>query len=502
MKTDEYGDNSPEALLKSGADYLADRFFRHLGIGHNPIYMHKKLAFLSYLVNSELHLMAGLKMPTARKSFGFRRLVLVREVMQMTFTPAFSDYMDAVIKEIQFDIPFALSCSLKYYFENNPTITIQMRRPRSTRDAVKMAYSNTGILQRMETLNPRIALSYLRRVNNKVSKHSGSSERRKNQSGAGLICMIESPNGDKAGLVKALALLATVSTGCRTEHIMPILRPLRRCLWLPMRTSYSSRWPYGPCFVDGKFKIPDDIVVGGIGGIGGENKSGGSGDTRDADMEEDAHYLREESDATTRLSSRLAAFTSNTTTTTTTTTTTKILQTQVLLPSSNGKDEKNEQLLLLSNDTASFSNGLEAINNANTDAMPAMDAIDAASANIAPLAKPKILVLPKPIVHTSLTPPINPSGVTGGVTTYSYKVIFDGSWEGDAHPDWIPGMYEWIRSFKLDHKQPMSIRQMSVVWDKKERELRIQTDAGNSRRTSSPLLPPPLDPPFLSPSMG
>lgn len=87
LRTREVDDNSPQALIKSGVDFLADRFFRHLGVGHHPDFMHKKLAFLAYMTNAQLHIMAGIDTPTSRKSFEYRRLVLVREVMQMTFTP-------------------------------------------------------------------------------------------------------------------------------------------------------------------------------------------------------------------------------------------------------------------------------------------------------------------------------------------------------------------------------------------------------------------------------
>lgn len=289
--------------------------------------------------------------------------------------------MEAVVKELQFDIPFVMACSLKYYFENNPIITMQMRRPRSTRDGVKMAYSNTGILQRMDTLNPRVALSFLRRVNNKVSKHSDSSVRRKHQSGAGLICLIETPNGDKAGLVKALALLATASTGAQTEDVLPILEALRSCLHLPLSVVVDAPREFRPP------PLP-------------------------------AKRARQASRALPRASTA----------------------------GSNGKDEKVQDDMDETTDE-----------DRTTDQHP----------------------LPRPIVTAKQLAELR---AKGWIRRATYRVFFDGSWEGDLDYTHVPGFYAWLRSFKLDPRQPDGIREMSIVVDTKARELRVQTEPGRLMR--------------------
>ena len=204
------------------AKYVLDRYFLP-HIGTKPEDRLKKALFLGQMAAKLIELMLGRRKPDDKDHYANKRVKLAGEMLAILFRVAFRSF----IRDFRYQLERArtrdkrLGLSL---FVRSDIITERIRHALATGTWIG---GRTGVSQILDRTNWMSALSHLRRVVSPLSRGQPHFEARDlHGTQWGRLCPFETPEGPNCGLVKNLALLATISVGVDPKPIENVLYSL------------------------------------------------------------------------------------------------------------------------------------------------------------------------------------------------------------------------------------------------------------------------------------
>ena len=200
--------------IRRAEEFLDRQLLPH--IGSSSTQRIAKAYFIGQMVEKLLELYLGRREPDDKDHYGNKRLKLAGELMEMVFRRAFRSFASDLSYEIT---------KLKYRVRDLRLVTLVRADLITNKLLSALSTGNwvggrTGVSQILDRTNYISALSHLRRVVSPLSRTQPHFEARElHPTQWGRICPVESPEGQNCGLVKNLALLASISIGIDEEEI-------------------------------------------------------------------------------------------------------------------------------------------------------------------------------------------------------------------------------------------------------------------------------------------
>ena len=207
-----------DVRLQRAQQVLDENFLPH--IGRSPAARVAKAFFVGQMVARLLELKLGLRGPDDKDHLANKRIRHVGELLAIVFRQAFRQ----LVKEMQY--------SLERHMTKERDISIvSIVRPDIITDRLRHALATgnwpggrSGVSQILDRTNYLATLSHLRRVVSPLSRTQPHFEARElHGTQWGRLCPVESPEGQNCGLVKNLALMATLSNGYSEEEVYTLL---------------------------------------------------------------------------------------------------------------------------------------------------------------------------------------------------------------------------------------------------------------------------------------
>jgi len=203
-------------------DILQKEMLPHVGVEeHNET---KKAFFLGYIVHKILMCSLGRLHEDDRDHLGKKRLDLAGPLLGSLFRILFKK----LTKNVQRYLKKCVESGKEFNLEkaiNAKTISDGLKYSLATGNwGDKRDASRAGVSQVLNRLTYASALSHLRRCNAPLAKEGKLAKPRMlHCTHWGMICPAETPEGHAVGLVKNLALMAVISVGADTGHMIAFL---------------------------------------------------------------------------------------------------------------------------------------------------------------------------------------------------------------------------------------------------------------------------------------
>ena len=220
---------------------IENELFPHMGIS-TPT---EKCIFLGDMLNKLFRVALGKRQPDDRDNVSLKRIegpgVLVADLFRMSM----KRYCDTLKKYLEKRQDIITSMN------RSSSITTVFRHTFSTGNwaAQKNTYVRTGVSQIMSRLTYPATISHLRRVVIPVGKEGKNVKIRQiHPTQSFFIDIIESPEGKSIGIVKNLALLANITTGCNSVLIREMVE---RCDEIAGCEHYFDRQDWHRVYLNG-----------------------------------------------------------------------------------------------------------------------------------------------------------------------------------------------------------------------------------------------------------
>ncbi|MEM2636803.1 MAG: DNA-directed RNA polymerase subunit B, partial [Candidatus Korarchaeota archaeon] len=214
-----------EERIKRGAEIIDNYLFPH--IGNTPESRREKIHFLAYMVRKLFLTVNGIIPMEEKDHMANKRISLSGKILERVFSMAFSEAIKEAKRQLDRASPKRRQVDLNIHGQISSTISDALTRLLSIGETKT---GTTGLSQVFERVNYVDSVCHLRRVNSPLSKTQSSSPEPRliHASQWGRICPNESPEGINCGLVKNLALQATVTIDeVPFEIIRELLRELK-----------------------------------------------------------------------------------------------------------------------------------------------------------------------------------------------------------------------------------------------------------------------------------
>lgn len=210
---------------KSKAMLILDRNFL-LHLGRTPEARLVKARFLAEMARRVIELRLGLRKPDDKDHYANKRIRLAGQLL--------GDLFRAVFRDLVRDMSYQLD---RVYRKLEKGRLIPLRsviRSGILTDRIQHALATgnwgrgrVGVTQLLDRTNSVSTLSHLRRIQSPLSRSQPNFEARDLHSTHwGRLCPNETPEGSNCGLVKNLALMATISVSANVEEVEQILLEL------------------------------------------------------------------------------------------------------------------------------------------------------------------------------------------------------------------------------------------------------------------------------------
>ena len=200
-------EQSDEYYINYAKHLLTVEFLPHLGKN-----ITNKLFFLGFMIYKLFLTYLGFYPPEDRDHYMNKRIITSGVLYSSQFYAAFKK----VLKIIQYkgNMSFKKNNINTSSFINNSTITISMSSAISSNNWLSKVSKSQGISQAFERYNRISTLSNLRKINTPMSE-SGKVIAPRNLHGShwGIMCISETPESKKVGLLKNLALMGIITIG-------------------------------------------------------------------------------------------------------------------------------------------------------------------------------------------------------------------------------------------------------------------------------------------------
>lgn len=209
----------PKNVRLERAQQVIDQYFLpHLGM--KPENRVDKAYFLGQMVERLLELVIGRRGPDDKDHLANKRFKLAGDLMASVFRQAFRQF----IKDLAYQLEKSRSKSKEVNLLTLARADVITDKLRSALATGNWPGGRTGVSQILDRTNYLSTISHLRRVVSPLSRTQPHFEARElHATQWGMLCPVESPEGQNCGLVKNLALLATVSIGVDEESIRDLL---------------------------------------------------------------------------------------------------------------------------------------------------------------------------------------------------------------------------------------------------------------------------------------
>ena len=206
---------------------LTKELFPH--IGTQEFCETKKAYFLGYMINKTLDVVVGKREVDDRDHYGKKRMdlsgPLLAGLFEVLFRKLVADTSKHLQKCVENNREFNLTIGLK-----SSIITQGFKYALATGnwgDQARAMQTRAGVAQVLNRYNFMSTLSHLRRVNTPIEKEGKlAAPRQLHNTHWGMICPTETPEGHACGLVKNLSLMAYISVGKDSSHVLEILEEL------------------------------------------------------------------------------------------------------------------------------------------------------------------------------------------------------------------------------------------------------------------------------------
>mgnify|MGYP003872136063 CR=1 FL=1 len=195
----------------------------HLGTDSSPETRRKKAYFLGQMAEKLLEVVLGRRPPDDKDHYANKRLKLAGDLLAQLFRVAFKQFCNDLKYQLEKMRTRSREISLVTLVRAD-LVTERLRHAMATGNWVG---NRTGVSQLLDRTNYLSTLSHLRRVVSPLSRSQPHFEARElHPTQWGRLCPNESPEGQNCGLVKNLALLASISIGIDEKEIETLLYEL------------------------------------------------------------------------------------------------------------------------------------------------------------------------------------------------------------------------------------------------------------------------------------
>ncbi|ESN95719.1 hypothetical protein HELRODRAFT_102505 [Helobdella robusta] len=213
-----------EKRIKYAKEIIQKEMLPHVGISDSC--KTRKAYFLGYMVHRLLLAALGRRAVDDRDHYGNKRLDLAGSLLAYLFRGLFRN----LSKEIKLYAQKFINRGRDFNPElaiKTRTITDGLKYSLATGnwgDQKKAHQARAGVSQVLNRLTYVSTLSHLRRVNSPISRDGKRARPRQiHNTQWGMICPTETPEGCAVGLIKNLALMASVSVGSQPSQIIEFL---------------------------------------------------------------------------------------------------------------------------------------------------------------------------------------------------------------------------------------------------------------------------------------
>jgi len=209
----------PKNVRLERAQQVIDQYFLpHLGT--KPENRVDKAYFLGQMVERLLELVLGRRKPDDKDHLANKRFKLAGDLMASVFRQAFRQF----VKDLAYQLEKSRSKSREVNLLTLARADVITDKLRSALATGNWPGGRTGVSQILDRTNYLSTISHLRRVVSPLSRTQPHFEARElHATQWGMLCPVESPEGQNCGLVKNMALLATISIGVDEEPIRELL---------------------------------------------------------------------------------------------------------------------------------------------------------------------------------------------------------------------------------------------------------------------------------------
>lgn len=234
-----------QVRLERARQVLDENFLPH--IGRDPKYRRDKAYFVGQMVERLLELKLGMRKPDDKDHYANKRLRHAGELIAMVFRQAFRQ----LVREMTYSLE-------KHLGRTRDINLVTIVRPDIITDRIRHALATgnwvggrTGVSQILDRTNYLSMISHLRRVVSPLSRTQPHFEARElHPTQWGRLCPVESPEGQNCGLVKNLALLATLSNGYDENEVYDLL--VNRLGVIPIEAAHESGFKGSKVFLNGR----------------------------------------------------------------------------------------------------------------------------------------------------------------------------------------------------------------------------------------------------------
>ncbi|MGC9147574.1 MAG: DNA-directed RNA polymerase subunit B [Infirmifilum sp.] len=243
--------------IERAEQILDENFLPH--VGRTKSARLAKAYFVGQMVARLLELKIGLRGPDDKDHLANKRLRHAGELIGQVFRVAFKQ----LVREMTYTLE-------RHMTKGRDINIISIVRPDIITDKLRHALATgnwvggrTGVSQILDRTNYLATLSHLRRVVSPLSRTQPHFEARElHATQWGRLCPVESPEGQNCGLVKNLALLATLSNGYNEREIYELL--VTRLNVIPLERSVGLNVSGARVYLNGRligFVEDGDVLV-------------------------------------------------------------------------------------------------------------------------------------------------------------------------------------------------------------------------------------------------
>lgn len=209
----------PKEVRLERAQQVIDQYFLpHIGL--KPENRVDKAYFLGQMVEKLLELVIGRRGPDDKDHLANKRFKLAGDLMASVFRQAFRQF----VKDLGYQLEKNRSKSREVNLLTLARADVITDKLRNALATGNWPGGRTGVSQILDRTNYLSTVSHLRRVVSPLSRTQPHFEARElHPTQWGMLCPVESPEGQNCGLVKNLALLAVISIGVEEEGILHLL---------------------------------------------------------------------------------------------------------------------------------------------------------------------------------------------------------------------------------------------------------------------------------------
>lgn len=220
LKKNKYISTTNEELAKIQKHILLEKIFKNDLLPHLGQDIPKKIVFISYMVNKLLSVILNRADPDDRDALHNKRIetpgILIAQLFKQNWRKLLNDIGKQFKKKNQSD--------------QTPINMIHLIKPSIIENGLKSALakgvwgvnkSKRGVAQAYQRLSWFQSVSSLRRILSPSLDDSSSqitSIRHINPNQMQMLCMVETPEGQKVGLVKSLAMSATITSQNQIQY--------------------------------------------------------------------------------------------------------------------------------------------------------------------------------------------------------------------------------------------------------------------------------------------